>query len=191
MRIAHSVRLASILAVGAFGLHQLRYLVASGFPSSAEHAAHGYMTELMAPIAVLVLAGALATLIRGTECATPERAPLGRRIALFAGALLAIYLGQESLEAMLAAGHPPLLESILAGGGWLALPLAIGIGALSALVASALERVEHAIAMVHIARGRFRAPSVRGRALPARALSLTFTPLAFGLARRPPPRAPA
>jgi hypothetical protein len=190
MRIAHNVRLASILAVGAFGLHQIRYLLASGV-SSTEHAAHGYMTDLMAPIAMLVLAAALATLIRGTEGAAPERAPLGRRIALFAGALLAIYAGQESLEAILTAGHPPLVESMLTGGGWLAAPLALGIGALSALVARALERVERAIAIVHARRVRFRAPAVRGRALPARALSLAFAPLAFGLARRPPPPAPA
>jgi hypothetical protein len=190
MRIAHNVRLASILAVGAFGLHQIRYLLVSGV-SSTEHAAHGYMTDLMAPIAVLVLAAALATLIRGTEGAAPERAPLGRRIALFAGALLAIYAGQEALEAILTAGHPPLVESMLTGGGWLAAPLALAIGALSALVARALERVERAIAIVHARRVRFRAPAVRGRALPARALSLAFAPLAFGLARRPPPPAPA
>ena len=30
MRLAHNVRLASILALGAFALHQLRYLIASG-----------------------------------------------------------------------------------------------------------------------------------------------------------------
>ena len=191
LRIAHNVRLASVLAVGAFGLHQLRYLIASGSSSSAEHAAHGYMTGLMVPIAVLVLAAVLATLIRGTEGAAPKREPLGRRIALFTGALLVIYVGQESLEAILAAGHPPLFETILAGGGWLAAPLALGIGALSALVARALERVEQAIAIVHAKRVRFRAPSVRGRALPARTLSLAFTPLAFGLARRPPPPVPA
>ena len=191
MRIAHNVRLASILAVGAFGLHQLRYLIASGPSASAEHAAHGYMAGLMAPIAVLVLAGALATLIRGTEGAAPERRPHGRRIALFAGALFAIFVSQESLEAVLAFGHPALVESMLSGGGWVAVPLAIGIGAASALLAGGLERVEHAIAIVHAKRLRSRPPAVRGRALPARGLSLTFSPLAFGLARRPPPPAPA
>lgn len=191
MRVAHSVRLASILAVGAFALHQLRYLIGPGVSSSAEHAAHGYMTDLMAPIAVLVLAAVLATLIRGTEGAAPERAPLAGRIALFAGALFAIHLGQETLEAVLTAGAPAIVEPILEGGAWLALPLAAGIGALSALLASALERVEHAIAIVHARRVRSRPPSVRGRALPARGLSLTFAPLAFGLARRPPPPAPA
>jgi hypothetical protein len=186
LRIAHNVRLAAILAVGAFALHQLRYLIASG-ASSAEHSAHGYMTDLMAPIAVLVLAAALATLIRGTEGAAPARAPLERRIALLAVALFAVYLCQESLEAVLTAGHPALL----ADGGWLALPLAVGIGALSALLASALERVERAIAIVHAERVRSRPPAVRGRALPARVLSLLSAPLAFGLARRPPPPVPA
>jgi len=191
MRIAHNVRLASILAVGAFGLHQLRYLIFSGASSSAAHPSHGYMTELMAPIAVLVLAAALATLIRGTEGAAPERAPLARRIALFAGALLAIYFGQELLEAALTAAHPGLIDSIFATGGWVAVPLAIVIGSLSALLASALERVELAIAVVHARRRRSRAPAVRGRALAAAGLRLACSPLAFGLARRPPPRAPA
>src|SRR5262245_51628295 len=186
LRIAHNVRLASILAMGAFGLHQVRYLALPGPSSSAEH---GYMAELMAPIAVLVLAAALATLIRGTEDAVPERAPLGRRVALFAGALLAIHLGQESLEAILTAGHPGSVDSPLAGG-WLAVPLALAIGAISALLASALERVERAIAVVHARRRRFRPPAVRGRARPAPGLRLVLSPLAFGLARRPPP-APA
>jgi hypothetical protein len=185
MRIAHKVRLASILAVGAFALHQVRYLVASG----AEHSAHGYMTDLMAPIAVLVAAAALATLIRGTEGASSSRSPLGRRIAFFAGALLAIYLGQETMEAILT-GRGALADTML-GGGWLALPLALAIGALCALVAGVLERVERAIAIVHAQPVRSRPPAVRGRALPAHGLRLPSSPLAFGLARRPPPPAPA
>jgi len=189
MRIAHNVRLASILAVGAFALHQVRYLVASGAGSSAEHSAHGYMTDLMAPIAVLVLAAALATLIRGTEGASSSRSPLGRRIALFTGALLAIYLSQETLEGILI-GHVAPADLML-GGGWLAVPLSLAIGALSALLAGVLERVERAIAIVHAIRLQSRAPAVRGRALPARGLSLPLAPLAFGLARRPPPPAPA
>jgi hypothetical protein len=190
LRIAHNVRIASILAAGVFALHQLRYLIASGGSSAAEHSTHGYMTDLMAPIAVLVLAGVLATVIRGTEGAAPARMPLGRRIAAFVGALLAIYIGQETLEAALT-GHTALVDATLAGGGWLALPLAAGIGVLAALLAGALERVELAIAIVHAERARARPPAVSGRALPARGLSLLSAPLAFGLARRPPPPAPA
>ena len=185
MRTAHRVLLASILAVGAFGLHQLRYLIAFGGSSAAE--GHRYMADLLPPLAVLVLAAVLATLIRGTEGATPERTPLARRIAVFAGALLAIFVGQELLEGLVA-GHPAAPATVLSDGGWIAVPLAVAIGTLAALLARALEGVERAIAVIHAERPlHARAPAVRGRALPARGLSLTLAPLAFGLARRPPP----
>src|SRR6185312_7705531 len=122
MRTAHRVRLAAILAVGAFALHQLRFLIAFGDSSSAELAqqGHQYMSELLAPIAVLVLAGGLATLLRGTERASPTRSPLVRRIAVFTAALLSIYVGQESLEGILAAGHPAGPAALFAHGGWIA-----------------------------------------------------------------------
>jgi hypothetical protein len=190
MRLAHNVRLAAILAVAAFALHQLRYLLIPGAELARQ--GHGYTVDLLAPIAVLVLAGALVTLIRGTEGASPARAPLGRRIAVFTVALLAIYAGQESIEAVLTAGHPAGPIALLGDGGWLALPLALGIGALAALLAKALEVVERAIAVVHADRRlRTRPPAVRGKALPTRGLRLPSSPLAFGLARRPPPLASA
>jgi len=186
MRTAHRVRLASILAVGAFGLHQLRYLIAVGGSSAVE--GHRYMSDLLPPLAVLVLAGVLATLIRGTEGAAPERMPLLRRIPVFAAALLAIFVGQELLEGLMASGHPAGPGAVFADGGWIAAPLALVIGAMAAVLARALEGVERAIAVIHSERPRHsRAPAVRGRALPARALSLASAPLAFGLARRPPP----
>ena len=193
MRVAHDVRLGAILALGAFVLHQLRYLVAFGGSSSTELAqrGHGYMTELLAPIAVLVLAAALATLIRGTEGVSPTRVPLARRATAFAAALFAIYWGQESLEGLIAAGHSAGIAAVLAGGGWLSLPLALVIGALAALAARALEGVERAIAVSHAGRSRTRPPSVRGRPLDARGRRLASGPLAFGLARRPPPPVPA
>jgi hypothetical protein len=190
MRTAHRVRLASILAVGAFAVHQLRYLTAYGGSSAAE--GHRYMSDFLAPLAVLVLAAVLATLLRGTEGAAPERTPLARRMAVFAGALLAIFAGQELLEGLMATGHPAGPAAVLGGGGWIALPLALAIGALAALLARALEGVERAIAVVHRERPpRRRAPAIRGRALAARTISLLSAPLAFGLARRPPPPAPA
>jgi hypothetical protein len=194
MRTAHRVRLASVLAVGAFALHQLRYLVAFGGSSSAELAqeGHRYMSDLLPPISVLVLAAIVATLIRGTEGASPTRVPLARRIAVLSGALLAIFVGQELLEGLIATGHPAGPAAVLAAGGWIALPLAVAIGTLSALLVRALEGVERTIALVHERRPRrVRPPAVRGRALPARGIGLPSTPLAFGLARRPPPPVPA
>ena len=190
MRTAHRVRLAAILALGAFALHQLRYLIASGGTSAAE--GHRYMGDLLPPLSVLVLAALLATLLRGTEGASRARAPLARRVAVFAGSLLAIYVGQELLEGLIPAGHSASLIAVLADGGWVALPLAVAIGALAALLVRLLEGVEGAIAVVHAERPlRSRAPAIRGRALRARGISLLSAPLAFGLARRPPPPAPA
>jgi hypothetical protein len=194
LRTAHGLRLVAILAVGAFALHQLRYLIAFADSSSTELAeqGHGYLADLLGPLAVLVLAASLATLVRGTEGASTTGGRLGRRIAIFAVALLAIHVGQESLEVILTVGQPTGVTAALAGGGWIALPLALGIGALAALLLRALEAAEHAIAVAHLKRPiRSRAPAVRGRALPARRRSLPSVPLAFGLARRPPPPVPA
>jgi hypothetical protein len=188
MRAAHNVRLAAILAVGAFALHQLRYLLAP----SAEIArqSHGYMADLLAPLAILVLAAAFATLLRGTEGASPTRAPVGRRVVAFGVALLAIYAGQETLEGLMGAGHAGGFVFSLTNRGWLALPLAFVVGTAAALLARALDVIERAISVVHAERRpRSRPPAVRGRALPARG-PRPSSPLAFGLARRPPP-APA
>src|SRR5436190_19301738 len=179
MRAAHNVRLAAILAVGAFALHQLRYLLAPS--AELPQQGHGYMMDLLPPLAVLVLAAVVATLIRGTEGASPARATLGRRVVVFGLALLAIYAGQETLEGLIAAGHAGGFAVSLTAGGWLAIPLALAIGTLAALLARALEVIERAIAIVHADRcRRSRAPAVRGRALPARRLRLPSSPLAFG-----------
>src|SRR5919198_708721 len=142
MRIAHNVRLAAIVALGAFAVHQLRYLLAFGSSGELAEEGHRYMAALLPAIAVLFLAGIVATLIRGTEGASPSRTPLIRRVAVFAAALLAIYVAQESIEGLLSAGHPAGPAASMANGGWLALPLALAIGALSALLAGAVEGVE-------------------------------------------------
>jgi len=190
LRVAHNVRLAAILAFGAFALHQLRYLAVSS--AELTQPTHGYVTDLLPLLGVLILAAALATLVRATESASPERAPLGRRIAVFATALLAIYIGQESIEGLTTGGHPFGAADTIADGDWLAVPLALALGALAAVLARALEAVEHAIAVVHAERPLQPRPSrIRGHAVAARALRLASSPLAFGLARRPPPPAPA
>ena len=148
------------------------------------------MSDLLPPIAVLVLAALVATLIRGTEGAASD-SPLGRRIAVFAGALLAIFVGQECLEGILAAAIRPARRA-RRRSGWIALPLALGNRrSLSALLAEALEGVERAIAVFH-ASGRCapaRPPSAAGPSCTR--TSPAVDPLAFGLARRPPPLVPA
>jgi hypothetical protein len=191
-RSAQRVRLASILALGAFALHQLRYLIAFGGSSSEELArqGHGYLADASPVLGVLALSAVLATLIRGGLGAGLVRTPLWRRASIFAGALLSIYLAQESLEGLLAAGHPAGLACVVAEGGWLAIPLVLVLGGLAALVAGALEGVEVAIAVRR--RSEPRRPRAVIRPRGTRACSTPrLTPLAFGLARRPPPSAPA
>jgi hypothetical protein len=193
MRTAHRARLAAILALGAFALHQLRYLIAFGSSSSEELArqGHGYMADALPVLGVFALSALVATLIRGRYGAGMAQRSFARRALILAVALFAVYASQESLEGIMAAGHPGGVAALLATGGWLAIPLALAFGALSALVIRLLEGVEVAIARRPAARLHYRAPHTLGQHRPGRAFRLALTPLAFGLARRPPPPIPA
>ena len=128
MRRAHRARLAAILALGAFAVHQLRYLIAFGSSSSEELArqGHGYMAAWLPILGVFTISALLGTLIRGRFGARLAEASLSRRAAIFAAALLAIFVTQESLEGVLAAGHPGGVAAVLGSDGWLAIPLAAG-----------------------------------------------------------------
>jgi hypothetical protein len=189
IRLAHRVRLAALFALGAFAVHQLRYLASPGPSADLAHG-HGYMADLLPPIAVFSLAAVLATLIRGTEAASPVRSSIFRRAPLLAAGLLAVFVGQESLEGV-AAGHPGGFAAVFGHGGWLAIPIAIAIAFVCAVVARVLEGVEGAIARVHRGCRRRRAPRLPGRRPHAGPMLPQISPLAFGLARRPPPAVPA
>jgi hypothetical protein len=77
---------------------------------------------------------------------------------------------------------------LLAHGGILALPLSLAIGALCALLDRRLHEIERIVAAIGPARQRRPRPQpVAGRATAAHPRVLP--PLAFGLARRPPPLA--
>jgi hypothetical protein len=193
LRLADRVRVAALFALGAFAVHQLRYLASFGASTPAElsHHSHGYMADLLPPLAVFSLAALLATLIRGTEEAAPVRAPVSRRIPLFAAGLLALFVGQECLEGLLAGGQPAGFETVFGHGGWLALPIATLIGAVCALIVRFLERVECVIARAHLPGRRRRLARASHCDVHAAPLLPPISPLAFGLARRPPPVVPA
>src|SRR5256885_9543574 len=114
MRLAHRVRLAAVLVLGAFALHQLRYLIAFGGASSSELArqGHGYMADAVPLIGVFALSAVLATLIRGRFGARLVRAALPRRAAVLGFALLATFATQASLHGTLAAGHPDGIATV-------------------------------------------------------------------------------
>ena len=90
-------------------------------------------------MAGLLIALAVAQLIvalgRARRTAHGEEPPGFLRIwGVLVLALLAVYTGQELLEAALTPGREISAAAVLAEGGWCALPLALFIGALATLV---------------------------------------------------------
>ena len=194
---AHRVaRAGGLLGFGALALHQLRYALAFGDGAGAElhHEGHAYLAEA-APILVAVgVATVIAASLAGAAGAGrggPRSWP--RRTLLYAAALLAVFSAQELTEGALSAGHPDGIDGLVGHGGWLAVPLALLLGGLAALLARLLDRVEDEIG----ADARHR-PAFAEAPLPA-PLPVTASArapmaalgLAFGLARRPPPALPA
>lgn len=175
-----------LIPAAAFALHQVRYSLGYGSRAGSALAAqgHAYMTSL-APWLVLLLAlGAGSFLLRLTR----GRDELRRRSslglwALSSCALLAIYVLQELLEGLYAAGHPAGFAGVFGHGGWWALPLALLLGAAIA-------------ALLHV--GRLLVASAPGRLLfgppprlaTLRAVTLPLRPpLAGAAAGRAPPAA--
>src|SRR3954451_21218418 len=109
------MRAGALIAVGALGVHDLRYLLA--YQGDAGHElslqGHGYLrlaTPLIAGLVVLAAAAFAARLMRAYAAGHgDERRPLPstRLMWPLASALLvAVYSTQEWLEGGLAAGHP-------------------------------------------------------------------------------------
>jgi H+/Cl- antiporter ClcA len=137
---APTVRLAGVIAPSALVLHELRYLI--GFGHHAHEAlaerGHSYL-PLAGGVAGLLLALAAAQLIvaldRARRTARAEEPPgLVQIWLVLALALAVVYTGQELLEAALTSGRDVSAAAVLADGGWSALPLALAIGALAALL---------------------------------------------------------
>jgi hypothetical protein len=140
------LRLAGLLASGAFALHQLRYQLGYGEHSHDALAGqgHAYMTVLAPLVAValiVVIADFSARLLdaraRRRHDETPRLLPLW---VTTSACLLVAYALQETLEGALAPGHPAGTAGVLGHGGWAALPLAVVIGLAIALVVRGAQR---------------------------------------------------
>ena len=184
-------RSAALIALAALGVHQLRYLLAYGGGAHEELArqGHGYLFGALPILIGFAVATIAAGLLRAalTSSPAPALASVRCRAAVYAGAVLAVFAVQETTEGALFAGHASGLAAVLGAGGWLALPLALLFGSLCALLDGGLARIERSIAAAagspQTRRWQLRTARVtswRGTPLPSR-------PLAFGLARRPPP----
>ena len=149
-------RRASLLALGALAVHQLRYALAYGGGASSALArqGHSYLGDL-APILVALASAssARASWPRRSDASaarSAQRASWRAEWIAFAAALLAIFSAQELTEGALAAGHPGGVAAVLANGGWLAFPLALALAAIVACADRALSRAERSL----VARAR-------------------------------------
>jgi hypothetical protein len=193
-RTTHAARAAALLSLGGLALHQLRYLLAYGHDAGTAlgHQGHGYLAELIPALIGLALATiagvALARAALGVHGLRHDGRAQGRAALLYAAALLAVFWAQELSEGLLAAGHPTGLAALFSHGGWIAIPLALGLGALCSLVALGLDRAERTLGVAARRRLAPPRPLITTRSVTApRRRPLATRALAFGLARRPPP----
>ncbi len=184
------LRVTVWLGVAALAVHHLRYLLAFGERSGEELAEQGHAYLLVvAPLAAAAFAGVLAqVLIRALAGPADRSQAAGRGLCsstvACAVAVLAIYVGQEAFEGILAPGHAGGFAGIFEEGGWLAIPLA-ALGGL--LVALALRAGEGSLA-ARLPLGLRPARRVADRMPAPRAPSpRRLAPLAALLAGRAPP----
>jgi hypothetical protein len=191
-RPAAATRATALLALGALAVHELRYLLTYGGKahSAMMSQGHGYLGELAPALVVLALSalcGRLATAALGRPIATGGSRPLWRTAATFAAALAAIFAAQELVEGAVFAGHAAGVAAVLGGGGWLALPLALLVGLITAIADRLLAGTERALLAPVRRRRRRRDPRALVLPKPYSRTTFVLRPLAFGLARRPPP----
>ena len=186
-------RSAALIALAALAVHQLRYLLAYGSDAHTEllRQGHAYLFQSLPVLIGFGLSAIAAGLVRAVL-----RGPAGTAIAshrlcalLYATSIAAVFAAQETAEGLLFAGHASGIAAVFAAGGWLVLPLAMLFGALCAALDGGLAKLESLVARAESRLPRPRAPR-RHRATGSRtAVPLASLPLAFGLARRPPPLA--
>ncbi len=188
------LRTIAIVGLGAFAAHQLCFLVAlatrGGLMDVDGRAFLGHVPTMLAVLAVALIAGRLWVAYTGTSKAddVASSASMFRRSLAFGAAIVAVYLAQEMLESALFSPHAEDLAGILADGGWLALLVAFCLGPICILLDRGIGQLE-----ARVARASHRGDQARGTT-PATWSLVTFlgapstlSPLALGIARRPPP----
>jgi len=180
-----------LMPTGAFVVHQLRYWIAYGPHAEAQLQAQGHSyLDSFAPWLVLLLCLAAGSfLARVAQAASTGRA--GRRGRSFwslwassSAVLLAVYVVQEFLEGLVAAGHPAGIHGIFGHGGWWAAILSVAVGAAIALLLRVAGFVVEAVARRFAVRqrGLVALPAPRPRVRGPR-----LRPLALARAGRAPP----
>ena len=183
------------MPAGVLAVHQLRYWLAYGSRSAValQNQGHSYLHSLV-PWIVLLAALAVGGFLLALGRAFGGNASLPRYTLSFtslwllcSAGLIALYAGQESLEGLLATGHPGGWAGVFGYGGWWAIPAALAVGLILAASFHGARSVLRALAE---RRSRPdlavpRAPSAARRRPDAWVPPLT--PLANGCSVRGPP----
>jgi hypothetical protein len=186
---------AGLLPAAALAVHELRYVLAFGSNAGLElqRQGHSYLHSVV-PWAVLIVALVVGGFLRSLGRACSGHTSVSRVTLSFAGlwfacsaCLIAIYMGQEFLEGMLAAGHPVGWVGVFGYGGWWAVPVAVCIGLVLAALFHAADWVLGEVSR-HYARSR---PAPRRRPIAALRPQLVAAPqpapVAGGWSDRGPP----
>jgi hypothetical protein len=193
--VIRGVARAASVPAAAFAVHQLRYLLTYGDAAGAalQRQGHAYVHSLV-PWIVLLLALAVGAFLSGLGRALVKQTSVTRYSfsllglwILCSASLVAIYASQESLEGLLATGHPGGLAGVFGNGGWWAIPAALCVGF---VLAALLHGARWAIAKLASRRpgvSPWSASPPGPRLWPSDVLILRAAPLALGWCGRGPP----
>jgi hypothetical protein len=183
-----------LLPAAALAVHELRYALGygSGAGQALEAQGHSYVSSF-APwlVALLALAvGSLLLRVAHAAAGRAERRPrrsFARLWLLTAASLVAIYVVQELLEGVFAVGHPAGVGGVFGQGGWWAIPLALGAGA---VVAALLQLGCVLVSAARRLASRRSTPGRSPRLARLHAVAIVrVSPLAGTAAGRAPPAA--
>jgi hypothetical protein len=161
--VGRLLRAVGLLSAGAIAVHQLRFVLGYGHDASDVLALedHSYLPLAEALVAVILGAAGLAFIgslllaSKGRSTDSGSATPFTRLWAYASTALVAVYTLQEGFEGEFSAGHPSGVVGIFGHGGWTAIPLALVVGALIALL---LEGARRAVVSVRSRAGLTAVP---------------------------------
>lgn len=183
------------MPAAAVAVHQLRFWLAFGNGASAELArqGHSYLHSL-APWIVLLLGVAAGSFLWAAGRALAGQTSAPRYGLSLAGlwlacslCLVAIYTAQEFLEGLFATGHAAGLAGIFGYGGWWAVPAALCVGLVLAVVLHGARWVLNEVARHGEAGVRTTTIVVHGAPRRRDLAPPRLSPLARGWSLRGPP----
>lgn len=173
---------AATLAVAALSVHELAFLLAGTEPGTD----HGYLVTLAPMLAAVAAAAGLATVLLpslgGERDPAPRLSPLPVAVAL-----VAIFIVQEASEALIAGGGAEALAASLTAA-WSLPALSLATAAAIVSFLSLLHRLGESLArLIGAPQAPCRGPGLAAAGLPSQASRRIRSPMAFGIACRPPP----